>query len=158
MDNSLESDIHNIEKANIFEVGSRSPKWRGGVDSVTRKNRAIAYKSYGIGVTTASNSAAAFPKGEAPSETTMDNFTDGKINSYEVVYETSTKNQRQEVLNLLKRVDPNLTKLNLKHALDTLNSASIAVDQKTNLSIRMSLISHQKSGKRLTTIRFARNS
>jgi len=49
---------------NVFESGSRHPKWRGGVDSKTLRARQRQYREHGVGVVTAGNSQAAQLSGE----------------------------------------------------------------------------------------------
>lgn len=90
---------------NVFENGSRHPKWKGGVNKAVIKQRAKTYKQYGIGVVTASNSGAAFPKGTAVVENNLENFIVGKIDSFTSSFRTTTKKEKNVLIQQLKRIN-----------------------------------------------------
>lgn len=64
---------------NAFERGSRHPKWRGGTDKLTLKNRQKVYRRYGIGVTLSSNSDTS-ALSDAPHISPLVDFEAGRNN------------------------------------------------------------------------------
>lgn len=50
------------KSGNAFETGSRHPKWRGGMDNETKRNRAKTYSIFGIGFFPAANSSVGATK------------------------------------------------------------------------------------------------
>lgn len=91
------SQEHNQLVANLFETGNRHPKWRGGIDPQTQKNRQKQYAKHGIGFMTGTNSQAA--QGTARSSNRFVGFVHGRVDHVKI----SGISSRGQVSELLSR-------------------------------------------------------
>lgn len=112
----IEGDYSNLKlnsesDGNAFEHGSRSPRWRGGVDKTTQARRAKTYSRYGIGVQMAANSAAALNSipisaiDHTYNKSPLAEFCKNELKSLELVTRTP-----KELSSVLHAVDPLLRK------------------------------------------------
>jgi hypothetical protein len=77
------------QDGSAFERGARHPRWRGGTDRATRRNRQRTYRSYGIGMLLSSNSSAeTSPSSAVPKKSTEAEFWSSKIGTLNAYADT----------------------------------------------------------------------
>lgn len=115
---------------NIFENGSRHPRWRGGIDKNTRKLRAATYRKYGIGIPTPAN----FVTDKAPKdiENNLDNFINGNLDIF-------ISNSREAIFKAIKFYLPECNKKSVNKLLQKTSSEITAQQKNTELYIRIRL-------------------
>lgn len=152
--NNGQSPHDNNGSANAFEVGSRHPRWKGGVDKITSKNRAKTYRQHGIGTYTATNSGAAFARGPKLVESNFEDFTKGKVLSFVISLETNTKAEKKVFFELLKRIDPTLVNRSLAKMLKNTDLTMLIPQNVIKFSIRLYVTNdiNKTTNRRLTTL------
>lgn len=116
--NYASESIPTAEKSgNLFETGSRHPKWKGGIDPATASARARQYKKHGIGIGLAANSYWANNPVDLPMIDSLDDFLNGKINAFVTVLPTSTTEEMLYTLELLHSTGINMNPKRYSEAL-----------------------------------------